>query len=192
MSSVGRCLASQKKRSSSDLIPKNGRGEGAQLVARKNGSGTDSPWGLFAVLAIWAGSLVAERPKVVFHSDPRWIGENMWVGIPVLIALVVFANVIAHIWRTRDERKLQRLRDDRLRSEGQHPRQLRIQEKREQKREAAERQKQADELMKQAAELRRQAKRQPAELKKQQVRDEIQREERLRDERLRQGMEGVA
>jgi hypothetical protein len=142
------------------------------------------------VLAIWAGSLVAERPRVVFHSDPRWIGENMWVGIPVLIALAVFANFIAHIWRTREERKLRRLVDDRLRDAGQHPRQLRIQEKQDQKREAAERQKQADELTKQAAELRRQAKRKPAELKKQQVRDEIKREERLRDERLRQGMEG--
>jgi len=154
------------------------------LVARKNGGGTDFPWGLFAVLAIWAGSLVAERPKVVYHSDPRWIGENMWVGIPVLVALVVFANFIARIWRTRDERQLQRLVDERLRSEGQHPRQLRRQRKQEEKRKVAELQKQIDEL--------RRGSKGETELQKQQLRDEIQREQRLRDERLGRGIEGVA
>jgi flagellar biosynthesis/type III secretory pathway M-ring protein FliF/YscJ len=162
------------------------------LVARKSGSRTDFPWVLLAVLAIWAGSLVAERPKVVFHSDPRWIGDYMWVGIPVLFALALFVNFIAHIWRTREERELQRLRNARLRSEGQHPRQLRRQEKQEQKRKDADLQEQIAELMKQRAELRRKAKGEAAELQKQQLREEIKQEKLLRDERSRQGMEGVA
>src|SRR5262249_35564695 len=137
-------------------------------------------------------SLVAARPTVVFHSDPRWIGNNMWAGIPVLIAIAVFADFMVHRWRTRDERKLERLRDERLRAEGTHPRQLRIQRKLEQKRKVAELQKQAAELTKQAAELRRRAKVEAAELQKQQVWDEIKREERLRDERLHHGKERVA
>jgi hypothetical protein len=162
------------------------------LVARKNGSKTDFRWELFVVLAIWAVALVAARPTVVFHSHPRWIGANMWEGIPVLIALAVFTDFIAHRWRTRDERKLERLRNDRLRAEGKHPRQLRIQRKLEQKRQVADLQKQAAELTKQAAELRRRAKGEAAELRKQQVQDEIKREELLRDERSRHGKEGLA
>jgi hypothetical protein len=158
------------------------------LVARKNGSRTVFTCELLAVLAIWAASLVAARPKVVFHSDPRWIGENVWVGIPVLIALVVLAKLIAHIWRPRDEdeRKLQRLIHDRMRAE----KQARIQRRQERKREDAELQKQIAELTRQAAERRQKDKGEPAEAKKRQVLDEIKREERLRDERL--GIEGVA
>jgi uncharacterized protein YlxW (UPF0749 family) len=150
------------------------------LVARKNGGRTVFTLELLAVLAIWAASLVAARPRMVVHSDPRWIGENVWVGIPVLIALVVLGKLIARIWRPRDEdeRKLQRLIHDRLRAE-----------KQERKQELAELQKQAAELTRQAAELKRKDKGEAAELQKQRVQAEIMREERLRDERL--GMQGA-
>jgi flagellar biosynthesis/type III secretory pathway M-ring protein FliF/YscJ len=161
------------------------------LVTTKDGSRAVFPWELFAVLAIWAGSLVAERPKVVFHFGPRWIGENVWVGIPVLIALAVFAKLIVRIWRrTPDERELGRLIRDRLRAERKDQRRVRIQRKQERKREAAELQKQADELTRQADELRRKNKGDAAELQRQWVQAEIEREERLRDERL--GIESVA
>jgi flagellar biosynthesis/type III secretory pathway M-ring protein FliF/YscJ len=153
------------------------------LVARKNGGRTVFTWELLAVLAIWAASLVAARPRLVVHSGPRWIGENMWVGIPVLIALVVFANFIAHLWRTRLSRKRDRLRNARLRSEGQQRRQ-------EEKRKVAELRKEIDEVKRgQKEELRRRFK-EEAELQKQQLLEEIQQEERLRAERLGRGMEG--
>ena len=161
-------------------------------MAKKNGSGIDFPWALFVVLLLagWAVSLVVPRPTVVLHGDARWIGEDMWVGIPVLCAFALFTAFMAHRWHTRDERKLERLRDERLWAEGKHPRLLRIQREREQKRQAAELKKQAAELRRKAAELKRKAKGEATELRKQQVREEIKREEHLREERSHK--EGLA
>jgi hypothetical protein len=143
-------------------------------VAKKNGSEIGFPCALFVVLLLagWAVSLVVSRPTVVFHGGPRWISEDMWAGIPVLVAFALFTAFMTYRWQTRDERKLGRLLDERLRAEGKHPTQLRIEREKEQKR--------------QAAELKKQA----AELKKQQVREEIKREEHLREERLH--TEGLA
>ena len=156
-------------------------------MAKKNGSAIDFPWTLIVVLLLagWAVTLVVPRPKVVLHGDARWIGENMWAGIPVLFAFALFTAILVRRWQTRDERKLERLRDERLRAEGKHPRQLRNQRKREQKQQAAQLKKQAAELRREAAELGQKDKREAAELRKQQVQEEIDREERLRAERTR-------
>jgi len=60
------------------------------LVAKKNGSGINFPWALVVLLlAVWAVSLAVPRRTVVFHEGPRWIGENMLIGIPILCAFAV-------------------------------------------------------------------------------------------------------
>lgn len=151
------------------------------MIAKKNGSGI----GILSVLLVlllagWAVSLVVPRPTVVFSGGPRWIGEDISAGIPLLLAFAFITAFMAHRWHTRDERKLERLQDERLWDEGNHPMQPRIRWKEEQKREVADLKKQVAEHKKKAAELKKQA----AELPKQQVRDEIKREEHLREERL--------
>lgn len=173
-------------------------------MAKKNGSLTAFPWALFVVLACWAGSLVAAQPTVLPHSDPAWIGKNVWLGGPVLIALVVIMVSIMRRWRAREERKLQRtlerVHDELLLAQEKHPRQLREKQKLEQRQKVAELEKMAADLKKEAAErekeaaeLRNIAKRQAAELRKQQLREDIKRaEERLREERLRRSQESVA
>lgn len=156
-------------------------------MAKKNASEVDFPWTLVVVLLLagWAATLIVPLPEVVVHGDARWIGEGMWAGIPVLFAFALVTVLMAHRWQTRDERKLERLRDERLRAEGNHPRQLRIQREQEQRQQAAELKRQAAELKRQAAEIRQKAKGEAAELRKRQVLEEIRREEHLRDERLR-------
>jgi hypothetical protein len=173
-------------------------------MAKKNGSLTPFPWALFVALACWAGSLVAAQPTVLLHSDPAWIGKNVWVGGPVLFALVVFMVSIMRRWRAREERRLQRtldqVNDELLLAKEKHPRQLREKQDLEQKRKVAELEKEAADLKKEAAErekkaaaLRNIAKRQAAELRKQQLREDIKRaEEGLQEERLRRGQESVA
>lgn len=165
-------------------------------MAKKNGSGIDFHWALIVVLllAVWAVSLAVPRPTVVFHGGPRWIGQNMLVGIPVLCAFALFTAFMVYRWQTRDQRKLERLRAERLRAERT---QLRIQRELEQKRRTDELKRQLAELERQAAESRRNAEREEAELRKQEaesrkqeVRKAIEREERLREERLRS--EGLA
>jgi hypothetical protein len=167
------------------------------LVAKKNGSGINFPWALVVLLllAVWAVSLAVPRPTVVFHGGPRWIGENMLVGIPVLCAFAFLTAFMVHRWRTRDERKLERLRAKRLKAERT---QLRIQRELEQKRETDELKRKLAELKRQATESRRNAKREEAERRKQEAerqKQEVQKaikgeEQRLREERLRS--EGLA
>jgi len=149
-------------------------------VADKKGSWIDFPGALTAVIVLggFLVFLVAAWPTVAFHGNARWIGEALWVGIPALIAGSLFAAVR---WKTRDERKLRRLRDDRLRAEGKHPTQLRNQQLRREQ----EQQWRAAEQKRQAAEQMRRSQKEAAELRKQQVREEIGREERLREERMR-------
>jgi HAMP domain-containing protein len=165
-------------------------------MTKKKGSGIDFPWALIVVilLAVWAVSLAVPRPTVVFHGGPRWIGENMLAGIPVLCAFALFMAFMVHRWQTRDQRKLERLRTERLRAERT---QLRIQRELEQKRQTDELKRQLAELERQAAESRRNAKREEAERRKQEaergkqeMQEAIKREERLREERLHR--EGLA
>jgi hypothetical protein len=160
-------------------------------MAKKNGNEIGFRWALIVVLllAVWAVSLAVPRPKVVFHGGPRWIGENMLVGIPVLCAFALFTAFMVHRWQTRDQRKLERLCAERLRAERTK---IRIQQEREQKRQTDDLKRQLAEMKRQAAESRRNAKRQEAELRKQgaelrklEVREAIKGEERLREERLR-------
>jgi len=167
-----------------------GRREGGQLVAKKNGSGINFPWALVVLLlAVWAVSLAVPRRTVVFHEGPRWIGENMLIGIPILCAFAFLTAFMVHRWQTRDQRKLERLRAERLKAERTR---LRIQREMEQKRQTEELKRKLAELKAQATESRRNAKRedaerrkQEAELRKQEVREEIKGEERLREERMR-------
>lgn len=173
-------------------------------MAKKNESLTVFPGALFVVLACWAGSLVAARPRVLIHSDPPWIGKNVWVGGPVLIALVVCMVSIMRRLRAREERKLERaldrVQDELLLAQEKHPTQLREKQELVRKRKVAELEKKAADLKKEAAErekeaaeLRNIAKRQAAELRKQQLREDIKEaEERLREERLRRSQESVA
>jgi hypothetical protein len=170
-----------------------GRGEGDQLVTKKNGSGIDFPWALIVVflLAVWAASLAIPRHIMVFHWGPRWIGDNMSEGIPVLCGFAIFTAFIMYRWHTRDQRKLARLSAARLWAERTQPR---IQRELEQKRQTAELKRQAADLKKQVADLKRQAaeskrnaKREEVELRKQEaerwkreIREAITREEGLR------------
>jgi HAMP domain-containing protein len=142
-------------------------------MAKKNGNWIGLFWALVIVLLLagWAVSLVLPRPTAAFHGDARWIGENMSVGIPVLCAFALFTAFMVQRWLTRDQRKLDRLVDQRLRHEGNHPTQQRIERERELKGEAVV-------LEREAAELRRKA--------KEQVREEIKKEQHLREERLRE------
>jgi hypothetical protein len=168
------------------------------LVAKKNENWIGFRWSLIVVLllAVWTASLAVPRPKVVFHGGPRWIGENMLVGIPVLCAFVLFTGFTVHRWRTRDQRKLDRLRDERLRAE---EKKTRTQQELEQKRQIDELKRQIAEVQRQADQSERDAKRQETEdrkqaaalrkqtaaLRKRELREEIKGEERLREERLR-------
>ena len=155
-------------------------------MAKKNGSLTAFPWALFVVLACWAGSLVAARPTVLLHSDPPWIGKNVWVGGPVLIALVVLMVSVMRRWRAREERSLQRTLNV-VEDELQKQKVAELEKK------AAGLKKEAAEREKEAAELRNTAKRQAAEFRKQRLREEIEKaEERLREERSRRSQESVA
>jgi ribosomal protein L34E len=166
-------------------------GEGGQLVAKKNRNGIGFRWALIVVLLLgaWTVSLAVPRPKVVFHGGPRWIGENVLVGIPVLCAFALFTAFIVHRWQTRDQRKLERLTAERLRAERTK---IHIQRELEHKRQTDELKRRLAEMKRQAAESRRNAKKQEAELRKQgaelrkqEVREAIKGEVRLREERLR-------
>jgi hypothetical protein len=161
------------------------------LVTRKNGSGIDFPWALIVVLllAVWAASLAVHRHTMVFHWGPRWIGENMLEGIPVLCGFAIFTAFIVHRWHTRDQRKLARLSAARLWAERTQPR---IQRELEQKQQIADLEKRATNLKKQATDLeqqatesRRNAKKEKVELRKREIQEAITKEERLREERLR-------
>lgn len=138
-------------------------------MAAKKGGGAGFPGAFTAVgvLVVFA----AIWPAVVFHGSARWVGEGLWVGIP---ALTVVTAITVNYWTHRDERKLKRLRDERLWAEGKHPNQLRAQQ---------ERRLQEQKLL--LAEQRNREARLLAEQRKQQMREEIEREERLRQERLR-------
>lgn len=158
-------------------------------MAKKDGNGIGFHWVLIVVLllAAWTVSLAVPRQRVVFHGGPRWIGANMLVGIPVLCAFALFAAFIVHLWRTRDLRKLERLRAKRLQAERAK---IRSQQELEQKRQADELKRQLAEVKRQAAELRRDAKRQEAGLRKQaaerrkeELREAIKGEELLKEER---------
>ena len=161
------------------------------MVAKKNGNGIGFRWAFIVVLllVVWAVSLAVPRPKVALHGGPRWIGENMLVGIPVLCAFALFTAFMVNRWQTRDQRKLDRLCAERLRAERTK---TRNQQQREQKSQADDLKRQLAEVKRQAAESRRNDKRQEAErrkhaaqLQRQAVREAIQGEERLREERLR-------
>lgn len=160
-------------------------------MAKKNGNGIGSGWALIVVLLLvaWAVSLAVPRPKVVFHEGPQWIGENILVGIPVLCSLALFTAFMVYSWRSRFQRKLERLRAQRLRAERM---QIRRQQELEQKRQTDELKRKLAEAKRQAAESRRGAKRQEAdlrkqraELQKQEMRAAIKGEERLKEQRLR-------
>jgi hypothetical protein len=142
----------------------------------------DKAWefpGAFAATLVVGGLLVflvVAWPVVAFHGKARVIGEVLWLGIPALIAVSIYA---AARWSTRDARKLKRLQDERLWAEGSHPDQI-----------YAEKMRQADaraELAWREAEAKRRAAKEAAKeaarARKQQVRDAIKDEERLRDER---------
>ena len=115
--------------------------------------------------------LAAAWPAVLLHGNARWVGEGLWVGIP---GLLVTSFIVTAWWKSRDERQLKKLRDERLWAEGNHPTQLRLRYELEQEKQELR-----------AAEQARKAKAEAAERRKQQLRDEIRREKQLRDERLR-------
>lgn len=156
-------------------------------MAEKNGSVINFPSVLIMMLLLagWAATLVVRLPTVVIHGDARWIGEHIWAGIPVLLAVILFIFFVVHSmkWQTRHERKLKRVNDELLWTEGKHPRQLRVQQEQEQKQRAADLKKQAADLKKQAADLKKQDKVQA----KKSMLEEIQNQEkRLREARSRQ------
>lgn len=191
MSSVRYCLALHHERSSIRVQLKMAVGREASWWPRRTGTELAFRWALIVVLllAVWAVSLAVPRPKVVFHGGPRWIGEDMLVGIPVLCAIALFTAFMVHRWQTRDQRKLERLRAERLRAERTK---IQTQQERERKRQTDELKRQLAEMKRQTAESKRNDKRreaelrkQGAELRKQEVREAIKGEERLREERMR-------
>jgi len=95
------------------------------MVDKENGRGNGYAWALVVLVLLAAGVvyLLVPRPTVVFPVGPRWIGKDMLAGILILCAVAVFAGLVMHWWQGRDERKLARLRDERLRAEGNHPKQ---------------------------------------------------------------------
>jgi uncharacterized membrane protein len=122
-------------------------------VATKKVRWGDVPGALIAAFILVF--LVAAWPTVVFHGSARWIGEALWIGIP---ALAVVITMTVNYWTKRDERKLKRLRDDRLWVEGMH---------------LAQQQRRAQEQQLQADEQKRRAQIQAAEQQRQRLRDEI-------------------
>lgn len=146
----------------------------ARKRAMGKGSWLDFPGAFTAAgLAIF---LVAAWPTVIFHGNARWIGEGLWVGIPLILTLSVIAAIK---WASRDERKLARLRDERLRAEGNHPDQLRARWERQFRLQALHDAEQRRKAQIQAAEQARLA----AQQRKQRLRDEIQHEQQRRKER---------
>lgn len=121
------------------------------------------------ILACIAVIMAVAWPVEAFHGNARWVGEGIWAGI---VTAAITAGATAYYRAHRDERKLKRLRNERLRAEGRHPAQLRAQEARQ----ALQRTQQANEQERKAAEQQRQW-----------LRDAIKCEERMREERLRGG-----
>ena len=165
---------------------------GSQMVDKENGRGNGYAWALVVLVLLAAGVvyLLVPRPTVVFPVGPRWIGKDMLAGILILCAIAVFAGLVMHWWQGRDERKLARLRDERLRAEGNHPKQKLEKEKQKLEGQAAGLDQQAAGLeqtaalrRKEAADLRRQSKDLASGRRKQQVQEQIREEERLREER---------
>jgi hypothetical protein len=146
----------------------------------------DRAWefpGAFTATVVMVGLLVfllVAWPTVAFHGTARWIGEALWVGIPTFIAGSLFMAVR---WSQRDERKLERLRNERLWAEGRHPEQLRVQ----QMRQGAAQSAQAAALRCQQVEAMNRAEKEAARAYREQVRNAIREEERLREVRSRGG-----
>ena len=176
------CCPVLEERTPCGVQTESDRGEGGRLVARNDGSGNGYPWALFIALLLagWVLSLLLPRLTVGLPAGPRWLGEDAGAGIPVLIAMLLFAAFIMRRWLTRDQRKLERLYYERLRAEGKHPEDLRIQQQNELKEQTADLKKQIAVHQEQIAVLRKQA----AGLRKQKLRDAIKREEELREARL--------
>jgi len=82
--------------------------------------------GAFTAVIVLAGLAVAAVvawPVMVFHGSARAIGEFIWVGVwvvPILILLIATALNPEH----RARKRLEKLRNERLRAEGRHPSQL--------------------------------------------------------------------
>ena len=111
------------------------------MAAKKGATVVGFPGVITAVLTVAGIALIfgVAWPTELLHGNARWIGEGLWLGG---WALVISIGVTAYMLATRDERKLKRLREERLRAEGKHPAQLRAQQENqalEQKRRADER-----------------------------------------------------
>jgi len=178
------------------------------MVDKKNGTRNVLPWVLgVLLLAAWTVSLAVLRPTVVFPGVPRRIGQDMWAGIPVLLACILLVAFGVRTWQTRDERKLGRLIHARLLDEGNDPKQIRKRERQELEQQAPEREQRATEreqraagleqqaagleqqagrLKEEAAGLRRSVRALAAENRKKEVQNKIREEERKREERKRE------
>ncbi len=94
------------------------------MAAKKGATVVGFPGVITAVLTVAGIALIfgVAWPAELLHGNARWIGEGLWLGG---WALVISIGVTAYMFATRDERKLKRLREERLRAEGKHPAQLR-------------------------------------------------------------------
>lgn len=126
-------------------------------------------WKWPAILALIITALTWPIPA--FHGNARWVGEAVWAGCLLMVAAVI---AVIDVRRHADERKLRRLRTERLRIEGNLPSQIR----------ARQRQQHYEEQQR-LKEQQREQNRREVEERKQRLRSEIEREERLRNERLR-------
>ena len=147
------------------------------MAAKKGGELAKFPGAITAVVTVAGIAVIfgVAWPAELLHGNARWIGEGLWLGFWVLIISI---GATAYMVATHDERKLKRLRQQRLWAEGKHPAQLRAQ----QESRALEEKRQADEQ-------KRRAQGQAVEQRRHRLRDEIKGEERLREERLRGGQE---